>query len=67
MNERAYKHAFVIVVVICLGLVGVLAYVVRGRHASDPVSEESIVAAKGPDVAEQPSSATASSPANPRH
>jgi RND family efflux transporter MFP subunit len=62
MNERAYKHAFVIVVVICLGLVGVLAYVVRGRHASDPVSEESIVAAKGPDVAEQPSSATASSP-----
>jgi multidrug efflux pump subunit AcrA (membrane-fusion protein) len=63
MSERTYKQAFLIAVVICVALAGTLAYVFRGHYGSGPVSEESsIVAAKGPDVAEQSSSAAASSP-----
>ncbi len=31
MNERAYKYAFVIAVMICLALAGALGYVIRAR------------------------------------
>jgi RND family efflux transporter MFP subunit len=63
MNERTYKHAFVVAVAAFLALAGTLAYVVWGSHRTAS-EENSIVAAKGPDVAEQPSPAAAPFPSS---
>ena len=55
MSERTYKQAFVSSVVICLGLAGILAYVIWGRTYLAPATDNaSPVVAKGPDVPEQP-------------
>ncbi|HZC24642.1 MAG TPA: FixH family protein, partial [Candidatus Binatia bacterium] len=56
-----YKHALVIAVAVCLALAGALAYVASKTYHSVP-EQASIVAAKGPDVREQPTVAAASSP-----
>ena len=54
MSERRYKQAFVASAVICLVLVGALAYVVWNRGQIAPaVSDASAVMAKGPDTAKQ--------------
>lgn len=62
MNEPNYKPAFLVVVVICIGLAAGLGYVLvrRGQTVEAP-GETSPVVAKGPDVAEQPSMADPSS------
>jgi RND family efflux transporter MFP subunit len=61
MNERRYKHAFVIAVAVCLALAGALAYLASKIYRHTP-EQTSIVAAKGPDVSEQSTTAAASSP-----
>ena len=62
MNERRYKHAFAIAVLVCLALAGVLAYLASKirRDAPEPAS---IVAAQGPPAVERPATNLASSPA----
>ena len=57
MNERAYKYAFVIAVMICLALAGALGYVMRAHNSSTP-EETAVVVAKGPEPSGQPSKAT---------
>lgn len=61
MNERRYKHAFAIVLVVCLVLASALAYVASKiyRHAPE---QESIVAAQGPTLSEQTARTAASPP-----
>lgn len=62
MNERRYKHAFVIAVAVCFALAGALAYV-ASKIYHHPPEQTNIVAAKGPDVPNQPATTVASSPA----
>src|SRR5579862_1469552 len=53
MREGTYKNAFVVTAVMCVTLAGILAYVIRGRHGSETVAEESsVVVARGPAVSE---------------
>lgn len=55
MSARTYKQAFVISAVICLLLVGTLAYVIRGRIYHAPATDDaSPVMAKGPEAPEPP-------------
>lgn len=58
MNERKYKHAFIITVGVCMVLTSILAYVTWGNRHSAP--ESNVVAAKGPDIPAVESSAAAS-------
>ncbi len=66
MNGRGYKYAFAIAVIACVVLAGALAYVVRERHRVAP-EQSSIVAAKGPAVAEPtaPAAVPSANPSNP--
>lgn len=57
MNERGYKYAFVIAVMLCLTLAGALGYVIRARNSSTP-EETAVVVAKGPEPSGQPSKVT---------
>lgn len=61
MNERTYKHAFVIAVIACLVLAGALAYLAWGSRQAAPT--EAVVVAKGPDAPmPEPSSPATSAP-----
>jgi RND family efflux transporter MFP subunit len=61
MTERRYKHAFLIALAACLALAGALAYM-ASENAHHAPEENSIVAARGPDVPEQPATTGAPSP-----
>jgi RND family efflux transporter MFP subunit len=63
MNERRYKHAFVIAAVVCVALAAALVYVVWKTYRPAP-EQTNIVAAKGPDVAEPTPASAATSPAS---
>ncbi|MGB8886527.1 MAG: efflux RND transporter periplasmic adaptor subunit [Candidatus Korobacteraceae bacterium] len=54
MNERGYKYAFVIAVMICLALAGALVYVIRPRNRPTP-EDTAVVVAKGPEPSGQAS------------
>ena len=62
MNERKYRHALAVTFTLCIVLAGALAYMASRVYVQTP-EEPSIVAAKGPDNSERPTSAT-STPAN---
>ena len=59
MNERTYKHAFLIALAVCLALSGALAYVAMKIYRPAP-EQASVVAAQGPAAVEQPVAASSS-------
>ncbi len=63
MNERKYKHAFIIAAGVCVALTSVLAYVAWGNYRS--AHENHVVVAKGPDVPATGGNPTATPDASP--